>query len=539
MSSARRSSRAPSAVRRRNAEPPPKKSSPVPLILTIVVMIVLFAVVGVLMYLLWRRPSTNTTIINNTGDTNSGCTSNSDCTGGKLCNAVTGNCVGCFNDTNCSGSTPVCDLSTATCVEGCLSNSDCSGATPKCNISTKTCEAGCVSNTDCPIETPICKTDDSTCVKCIFNTDCTGISEVCSNGDCVPGCFSNADCSFPTPACDLNTNLCVNCVSSADCFPSAPACDLATQSCVECTSNANCGGSTPLCRPATKTCVGCITNANCGGSTPICGANFTCVECATDGDCTNPETCGTNNICCIESTQAPAVIFYINSIQPFPNMYDQPVAMYFHAEFSQTPSHVRCRLVAYDDANPTNIIRKSAFFTPTPDVNNNIAIAPMNFDQDEFGNDFILFGGAHHYRWAIEVNSGCGTWTELKDSFFSFSTSNYRICVMDPGLTLPSFNQTVLNAAARTITFSYPDNINQPNSPSIGIGVKFGTSAHVNDYEFVVRNVTKTWNGLRSIWTFQLPPGPPITPGTLCDVRMWVDNACYNNLAYYQNLPFA
>jgi hypothetical protein len=61
------------------------------------------------------------------------------CTGSTpVCNPATNTCVGCVTNADCSGSTPICDATSKTC-RACVSDADCSGATPHCNLTTGTC----------------------------------------------------------------------------------------------------------------------------------------------------------------------------------------------------------------------------------------------------------------------------------------------------------------------------------------------------------------------------------------------------------------
>jgi hypothetical protein len=121
-----------------------------------------------------------------------GCPIGQDTCGGSSCVALNtaAHCGTCSNV--CTGtSRPVCAGGT-TCVQ-CTGNSNCSGSTPVCNTSTNTC-VGCVGNSDCP-----------------------AAKSVCSGGTCVQ-CTGDGNCSSPNPRC--YNNACVQCTLTSDCTPS-------------------------------------------------------------------------------------------------------------------------------------------------------------------------------------------------------------------------------------------------------------------------------------------------------------------------------
>lgn len=95
---------------------------------------------------------------------------------------------------------------------GCTSDTDCSGITPKCNITTGICQ-GCLILSDCPS------------------------GQVCTGGQCItpPGddCDDDNDCSSPTPACDGTD--CVECTASntTECAM-GETCNTTTNLCEEC-----------------------------------------------------------------------------------------------------------------------------------------------------------------------------------------------------------------------------------------------------------------------------------------------------------------
>jgi hypothetical protein len=186
---------------------PPKKSSTVVVVVVVIVIAVALVASALALYFLWwRRRSTNSG--GGTSTTGGKCTKNADCTSGKVCNTVSGVCVGCLTDANCSGSTPVCNQTTATCVAGCVTSADCSGGTPVCDTGNKVC-VGCLADEDCSGGTPVCKSSNKTCVACLTNANCSGLTPICdSNNTCVE-CLSNLDCVSPATCqggacCDIS-----------------------------------------------------------------------------------------------------------------------------------------------------------------------------------------------------------------------------------------------------------------------------------------------------------------------------------------------
>jgi hypothetical protein len=166
-----------------------------------------------------------------------------------------GRCVGCLADTNCGGTAPICELagdagaSRNTC-RGCAGTSDCTQLDPNkpvCVTSTGTAGApakgtcvGCLADTNCKGTTPICElagdagASRNTCRGCAGTSDCTQLDPskpVCvtstgtagapAKGTCV-GCLSNANCSGKTPICNLSTNVCTACTADTDCSAVSP-----------------------------------------------------------------------------------------------------------------------------------------------------------------------------------------------------------------------------------------------------------------------------------------------------------------------------
>jgi hypothetical protein len=137
------------------------------------------------------------------------------CTGSTQCDPGTATCVGCVDDSGCSGTNDKCDTSTHTCVD-CTAAGGCADtpATPICDVLNNTCKQ-CTVDAECKAGAgtagPLC-TGTGTCVAdatCSGNGDCTdGIHSLCldvsGNGsdfrcrECDPsnndGCSSSKTC---------------------------------------------------------------------------------------------------------------------------------------------------------------------------------------------------------------------------------------------------------------------------------------------------------------------------------------------------------
>lgn len=482
-------------------EPPPKKKKTGLIVLIIIIIVILIVVVVLVVFFLRRRANASAST-----STPTLCKSNADCTGGKKCNVVTGQCIQCFNDTDCSGATPVCNLATATCIAGCTVDSDCSGATPVCDTGAKICVAGCVTSADCTtLAEPICDTVNKTCVGCLFNTDCTGVSEVCepSSKTCVPGCFDNTDCSGATPVCNLGTNLCVACLANSDCSGATPACDLGTQTCVECTNNGDCSGNTPVCKTATKSCVTCLTNADCTAPASICNTTTNvCAECFTDADCTLPDTCNTTTQqCCVETTQSPITNFAVSQIGTTAGVNPDYPLMNWVAEFPQDPTKVKAAIRMYSSTGV--FLDKTASFTPTANTINII----QTTDLSSMLNGTLVHSNVS-YKWALEIRSGCETWTEISSLGLPFITAGRNCQNGSSQLQYP--DTASASVATRDIALKWPF-----DAGTMALGITLDrTPAYPNDYDYIFRNVPSVADGYGGfISTVTIPAGPTLTAG--------------------------
>jgi hypothetical protein len=99
----------------------------------------------------------------------------------------------------CSGSTPVCDAETKTCV-GCLPSENTCGDGASCDAETKTCVSGCSTDDDCSAPL-ICDTATSKCVSCIADVQCEPGFICGSNGQCVTGCNDSQPCTVGLVCC--------------------------------------------------------------------------------------------------------------------------------------------------------------------------------------------------------------------------------------------------------------------------------------------------------------------------------------------------
>lgn len=182
----------------------------------------------------------------------------------------------------CSGSTPICDSSTNTCVE-CTSTDDAHCiATGKVCGSRKTC-VECESAQQCTaVGKPVC--DDSpsspkanTCVQCLTNDHCTAPEASL--------CDTSVD-----PLTNLPRNVCVGCSSSRDCSHIAgkavclPASATEPSKCVQCTKD------------DTKACTNGTTTTLCHGLTHECTDQLKesaglCNECVSDAQCLPGQAC--------------------------------------------------------------------------------------------------------------------------------------------------------------------------------------------------------------------------------------------------------
>ena len=147
------------------------------------------------------------------------CGSSRACQSPLVCD-VSGACVECVTDANCSGANPACDASSHRCVP-------CRGT------------VGCTAPYVCSPTAPFCV------LPCIDG----------SSGSC-PGFIESC-----------RSMVCSSCNEDEDCAAGA-FCDLPHGRCVQCLSDVNCGGATPRCNQGRGLCEACLRNDDCpvGGS---------------------------------------------------------------------------------------------------------------------------------------------------------------------------------------------------------------------------------------------------------------------------------
>lgn len=164
----------------------------------------------------------------------------------------------CSEDTDCPGSTPICD-ELAGCVE-CQFNEQCAEG-ERCHQRDCVPAPSCTASTDCPDEQPACDIVQGYCVECASNADC-GEDARCLAQKCEPAtaCINSRDCT-DDEVCDLANGFCVECASDLDC-PAAHACvDNACQP--MCASDKDCVDDGLLCDRTLLHCVECLRDVDC------------------------------------------------------------------------------------------------------------------------------------------------------------------------------------------------------------------------------------------------------------------------------------
>lgn len=251
------------------------------------------------------------------------CAGDANCTMAGEEQCVAGACEQCdpTGNAGCSGAMPICDAATKTCVPcdgthacpsplmcnagrctGCNENADCNGTetTPVCGAGGE-CEA-CDADSDCE---PGCV--GATCDQCLPDGSCAQCDP--RSGQNNAGCLSTSG----TPICDAADATCRAC-QVADCSGATPGCATTganTGRCVQCTNDSHCtSAATPLCNTTNNTCVACNNAAIAAGDRDTrCNAKpgATTVVCATSGahtgectacDLTDHGGCATNQLCC-------------------------------------------------------------------------------------------------------------------------------------------------------------------------------------------------------------------------------------------------
>ncbi|MEZ4327383.1 MAG: DUF4215 domain-containing protein [Polyangiales bacterium] len=254
------------------------------------------------------------------------CATDTDCSGGEVCNTSTNLCGTCTDtapgagqDSGCGVATPIClgaGTGSAACV-ACVDDTSgmldtgCSASAPACDPSVGggtcvSCEDTVVTGTDngCSAGSPACVGSGvgSMCVECESTNDCAG-GAVCDTGsnacvvclDTATGAGQDSGCGNTTPICEGAGTAGATCVACVDdttgmqdtgCASAAPVCDASSGApvCVSCEDSVMTG-----------------TDNGCSVGVPACvgtGAGSMCVECTADTDCTGGEVCNTStNLC--------------------------------------------------------------------------------------------------------------------------------------------------------------------------------------------------------------------------------------------------
>jgi len=151
----------------------------------------------------------------------------------------------------------------------------CTGTTPVCNAATNTC-VECTDKAQCAELKPACDSTTNTCVECTDGPDCTGSAK---------------------PFCDKTKEQCVQCLKQADCTSAAASACNAGQ-CQACTKDAECSNIAGKGVCAAGTCVQCsvANEAACAGrscnpktdacTTTAVGTVSACQPCLADSECT-------------------------------------------------------------------------------------------------------------------------------------------------------------------------------------------------------------------------------------------------------------
>jgi len=220
------------------------------------------------------------TVTGTGGAAPTGCSTNTDCANepNKICNATTGMCVACVQQTDCAAGS-YCST-TNQCLTGCMTDASCStgvdgGAVLTCDPTTHTCQ-GCALDTDCQPGT-VCETATTQCVPGCTGEQACATGRTCCNGQCLDLQADTAHCgACATPCTPPNgAGKCVDGMCAIgtcntgfqDCnkMP-ADGCEVATG-----TDTMNCGTCANVCPALANSTPACVGGA-CGLG--ACAANF-------------------------------------------------------------------------------------------------------------------------------------------------------------------------------------------------------------------------------------------------------------------------
>lgn len=127
----------------------------------------------------------------------------------------------CQSDVQCSGTRPVCDLATHSCV-ACRGDEDCQDpALPACQPSGACGECSATNDEKCQGDEPVCDVATGNCVRCTLGPqgDASACADSPDGPKCVAGqggtvhcgCYEDADCGDPTSGrvCDTAGQTCI------------------------------------------------------------------------------------------------------------------------------------------------------------------------------------------------------------------------------------------------------------------------------------------------------------------------------------------
>ncbi|WP_428266113.1 outer membrane exchange protein TraA family protein [Haliangium sp.] len=182
-------------------------------------------------------------------------------------------CVECLGDENCTGGRR-CDLVTGQCVQVLTVNRrfDC-------------CGDDCV---QCPDDLPYCLASDTggaACAECRSDVDCPD-GAFCMSGQCLP-CVRDRRCGLRCESCGGDTPFCDGGDQAAQAL------------CVGCRDNADCGEG-EQCNAVSKSCEPAACAMSCAEATPYCHGGQ-CVQCFADTQCPCGGTCDLESFTCSTS----------------------------------------------------------------------------------------------------------------------------------------------------------------------------------------------------------------------------------------------
>lgn len=221
------------------------------------------------------------------------------CPGGLKCAAsaagASPTCVECTTDTDCSDGKR-CDATNGRCVE----------QVAECNTSER-CGSQCVK---CPSDRPFCL-DGQVCVECRSDLEC-GNGKFCVSGECATctidkRCGSRCEaCPGETPFCftdgTAKGSSCVGCLQNEDCGPGG-TCDPIKRQCSASTCSVTCTEGT-VCHG--NACVQCFADAHCPcGGTCDTATNTCTTSCDTSDDCLGVQHCSATTQQCERGRRKP------------------------------------------------------------------------------------------------------------------------------------------------------------------------------------------------------------------------------------------